>query len=204
MLDYDAEAASYDDERGGLARAREAATAVITLAPDGGLYLDIAGGTGIVSNEVALAGASVIVLDASHGMLSKAAERLPGRAVQARAESLPIASDSMDAVTAIWLLHLLDDPAPVVAEAARVLRSGGRFVTTVDKAAAHGYAFEDNPTDGVARITELAAAHGMRPAGAATFVGRGQDRGDGSEPVYTVVAFAKTSRPTDVRSVSPP
>ncbi|MFC4122604.1 hypothetical protein [Nonomuraea zeae] len=33
---------------------------------------------------------------------------------------------------------MLDDARPVIAEAARVLRPGGVFVTTVDKRAAHG------------------------------------------------------------------
>jgi ubiquinone/menaquinone biosynthesis C-methylase UbiE len=42
-------------------------------------------------------------------------------------------------VTAIWLLHLVGDPAPILGEVARVLRAGGRFVTTVDKNAAHGH-----------------------------------------------------------------
>ncbi|NEB79499.1 class I SAM-dependent methyltransferase, partial [Streptomyces sp. SID14478] len=50
---------------------------------------------------------------------------------------LPFADGTFDAVTSVWLLHLLDDAAPVIAEAARVLRPGGVYLTTVDKSAAH-------------------------------------------------------------------
>ncbi|MCW2605057.1 MAG: SAM-dependent methyltransferase [Pseudonocardiales bacterium] len=199
MLEYDAEAAHYDETRGGLPRATEAAEAVLRLVSPGraadtaGRYLDIAGGTGIVSAAVAAAsGGSMIVADLSHGMLRKAAERLPGRAIQARAEALPIASASIDVVTAIWLLHLLPDAAPIVDEVARVLRPGGRLVTTVDKNAAHGHRDPDaGPPDGLARLTALAAAHGMALTGTTTFAGVGQLRPDGAVPTFTVASFAK-------------
>ena len=193
MLEYDAEAAHYDETRGGLPRASEAAGAVLRLASSTGRYLDIAGGTGIVSAEVAAgSGGSLIVADLSHGMLLKAAQRLPGRAVQARAEALPIASASIDVVTAIWLLHLVPDAAPIVAQVARVLRPGGRFVTTVDKNAAHGHRDPAaGPTDGLALLTALCAAHGMTPTGTTTFAGVGQLRPDGAVPTFTVAAFAQ-------------
>ncbi len=43
----------------------------------------------------------------------------------------PFPNESFDVVTAAYLLHLLDPPArrAVIAEAARVLRPGGRMVT---------------------------------------------------------------------------
>ena len=193
MLEYDVEAAHYDSTRGGLPRASEAAAAVLRLASSTGRYLDIAGGTGIVSQQVAAgSGGSMVVADLSHGMLVKASERLPGRAVQSRAEALPIATASIDVVTAIWLLHLLPDAAPIVDEVARVLRPGGAFVTTVDKNVAHGHRDPaTGPPDGLARLTALCAAHGMAPAGATTFVGVGQQRPDGAVPTFAVAAFAK-------------
>lgn len=193
MLEYDVEAANYDETRGGLPRATEAAGAVLRLAPSSGRYLDIAGGTGIVSAQVAAgSGGSMIVADLSHGMLQKAAQRLPGRAVQSRAQALPIASVSVDVVTAIWLLHLVPDAAPIVAEAARVLRAGGRFVTTVDKNAAHGHRDPaTGPPDGLALLTALAASHAMTLTGTTTFAGVGQLRPDGVVPTFTVAAFAK-------------
>lgn len=193
MLEYDVEAAHYDQTRGGAPRAREAAEAVLRLAPSGRRYLDIAGGTGIVSAQVAVgSGGSMVVADLSLGMLAKAAQRLPGRVIQSRAEALPIASASIDVVTAIWLLHLVGDAAPVLAEVARVLRAGGRFVTTVDKNAAHGHHDPaTGPPDGLGRLSALAAVHAMTPAGTTTFAGVGQLRPDGTVPIFTVAAFAK-------------
>lgn len=190
MLDYDDEAPRYDEERGGLARAKEAAAAVLRLVPASGVCVDLAGGTGIVSAELAAGGLEVLVVDLSHGMLRRAHERLPGRAIQARAESLPLLPASVEVVSITWLLHLLPDASPVIIEAARVLRSGGTFLTTVDKNAAHGKPRPD-PTDGYELISELTAANGLSESGRTTFVGRGQDRGDGTEPVFTVVAFTK-------------
>ncbi|MGH3330128.1 MAG: class I SAM-dependent methyltransferase, partial [Nocardioidaceae bacterium] len=76
---YDAEAAVYDESRGGLARASAAAEAVGSLVPTRGVAVDVAGGTGIVSAELARLGFSVVVTDLSVGMLSVAWPRLPGR-----------------------------------------------------------------------------------------------------------------------------
>ncbi|MGH3447965.1 MAG: class I SAM-dependent methyltransferase, partial [Nocardioidaceae bacterium] len=137
MLDYDAEAGRYDETRGGERRAAAAADAIDQLLPGPGQrVVDVAGGTGIVSAQLAARGhPDVYVSDRSVGMLQVASTRLPGHAVQADATSLPLLAGSMDAVTTIWLLHLLGIEAVglVVAEVARVLRDGGRFITTVDK-----------------------------------------------------------------------
>ncbi|MGN6130077.1 MAG: class I SAM-dependent methyltransferase, partial [Nocardioidaceae bacterium] len=123
---YDAEAQVYDETRGGAARGRAAAEAVAELVPVGGTLVDVAGGTGVVSLELARLGWSVLVLDASPGMLGVAGGRLPGRVAARRAELRPVAAGSVDVVTGVWLLHLLDGPTAdrVVAEAARGLRPG--------------------------------------------------------------------------------
>ena len=64
MVDYDAEAATYDETRGGTARAQAAASAVAALlAP--GRVLDVGGGTGLVSLGLARRGVDVVVLDRS-------------------------------------------------------------------------------------------------------------------------------------------
>ncbi|HET7682288.1 MAG TPA: class I SAM-dependent methyltransferase, partial [Marmoricola sp.] len=124
---YDAEAGVYDESRGGRDRARAAAAAVLALVPAGGTALDVAGGTGIVSAELADAGFEVVVADLSLGMLSVAATRLPGRTIAAAAERLPVRDACVDVVTTIWLLHLVPIAVAdtVIAEAARVLRPGG-------------------------------------------------------------------------------
>ena len=170
---YDAEALVYDDSRGGLPRAQAAAAGVASLVPSRGVAVDVAGGTGIVSLELARLGFSLIVVDLSTGMLAVADERLPGRVVAASADALPIRSGSVDLVTTIWLLHLLPIKIAdqVVAEAARVLRPGGHFVTTVDKDLAHG---RDRRTNGdhAERITAVASRHRLRFAGQTSFIGR--------------------------------
>lgn len=193
MLDYDNEAEGYDESRGGLPRAAAAAQAVHRLLGDGlGPVIDIAGGTGIVTAELAAAGHQVVVADLSHGMLGIAETRLPGRAVQADAGRLPIRDGSVGAVMSIWLLHLLKPAiaAGVVAEAGRVLRPGGRYLTTVDKDAAQGRQ-RQHPTDRRDRIEQLCAASGLQPAGETTFAGHGQGGGVRPDPVYTLLAFAR-------------
>jgi ubiquinone/menaquinone biosynthesis C-methylase UbiE len=189
---YDREAAVYDESRGGAERARNAAAAVATLLPPGGRLLDVAGGTGIVSAELAAQGRDVVVVDLSIGMLRLAGERLPGRVAAARADLLPVADGSVDAVTAIWVLHLLPTEVAdrVVAEAARALRPGGRLVTTVDKHRAHGR--DGGEADHRDRVLAVAARHGLQPAGEAAFSGRSQwgSAGDG-DPVFPLVALVK-------------
>ncbi|ASY31958.1 MULTISPECIES: class I SAM-dependent DNA methyltransferase [Streptomyces] len=186
MLDYDDEAARYDESRGGLPRARAAAEAVAGLLPRRTRTLvDLACGTGIVGGCLREAGYTVLGVDLSAGMLHQAAGRLDA-AVRADARALPLAPGSAEAVTAVWLLNLVDDAAPFVAEVARVLRPGGLFVTTVDKSAAHARGSDMDALldpyrpvelpDGAGRVTALAAAHDLRPHGSARFTGHGQGR----------------------------
>ncbi|NBE96825.1 methyltransferase domain-containing protein [Nonomuraea sp. KC401] len=187
MLDYDREAAHYDETRGGLPRAEAAAGAVRGLVP-GGTLLDVACGTGLVSGELARRGLRVLGVDASAGMAGVAAGRVP--VVLGDGFLLPVGDGSVDAVTTIWLLHLLDDARPVIAEAARVVRPGGVYVTTVDKRAAHEGGRRGRPADGAELVVAEAARHGLRQGGEATFVGHGQGR-DGPDPVFRLLAFTR-------------
>jgi len=190
---YDSEATRYDQSRGGEARADAAADAIRRLLPTSArLVLDVAGGTGIVGARLDKPARRVICVDRSVGMATIAATRLPNRVVRGDATQLPLATGSVDAVTTIWLLHLLDEKssAEVLAEAARVLHPDGTLITTTDKSEAH-YRAEDDvadvlgqpwratrspATDGWNRITELAASHGLAPVGRTTFTGLGQGR----------------------------
>ncbi|GAA4882669.1 class I SAM-dependent methyltransferase [Kitasatospora terrestris] len=191
MLDYDHEATRYDATRGGEPRAEAAAAAVERLLPPGArTVLDLACGTGIVTRRLRRPGRTVIGVDRSPGMLAAAAQRLPGGLVRADATRLPLVRGSVDAVVTVWLLHLLPDPLPVLAEAARVLHPGGVLVTTVDKDDA--YFAEDSD---LARLTgplrlryasrlpdhaplliERAAGLGLRPGDETVFPGTGQGR----------------------------
>ncbi len=190
---YDAEATAYDETRGGAARGRAAAEAVAALVPAGGTLVDVAGGTGVVSVELARLGWSVLVLDGSPGMLAVASGRLPGRVAVSRAERLPVRDGSVDVVTAVWLLHLLDVPTAdrVVAEAARVLRPGGHLVTTVDKALAHGR-LPKRPSDNRERLELAARRAGLAFTAATSFSGRSAwgSATDG-DPVFPLAAFLK-------------
>ncbi|MEO6144233.1 MAG: class I SAM-dependent methyltransferase [Dermatophilaceae bacterium] len=185
-FDYAVEAERYDATRGGQERAEAAAAAIIGLVPVLGTVLDVAGGTGIVSRRMAARGHRVAVIDLIPEMLRLAQARLPGVAACMDASRLAVADASIDTVTMVWLLHLVPNVEPLIADAARVLRSGGHLVTTVDKAAANGEVRE-NPSDARAIVTGLAAVHGLVPAGETSFVGVGQRGG----PVYTLLSFVR-------------
>lgn len=189
MPDYDVEYARYDATRGGEPRAEAAAAAVAPMLP-AGLVLDVAGGTGLVARGLVRRGLRVVVVDRSPGMLGLARDRL-GSVLRADAARLPVLGGSCDGVLMMWLLHLLDDAAPVLAEAARVLRPGGVLVTTVDKAAAHGYR-DDTPTDAAGRVMAQAAAVGLLVSGRSSYVGVGQGRDGGPDPVYPLLAFRRS------------
>jgi ubiquinone/menaquinone biosynthesis C-methylase UbiE len=190
MLDYDREAPRYDDTRGGEARAQAAAAAIERLLPENACVVgDFACGTGIVTGLLRRPGRSVLGVDRSAGMLSLAAGRLPGAVLRADATAVPLASGGLDAVVIIWLLHLLEDAAPALAEAARVLRPGGLLITTVDKDAGGSIRPEGPAADRFERVAELAAGHGLRPVGETGFTGVGQGRGGRPDPVYRLVAF---------------
>jgi ubiquinone/menaquinone biosynthesis C-methylase UbiE len=189
---YDAEAGVYDDTRGGMPRARAAAAAITSLVPVGGTALDVAGGTGIVSAELARLGYSVVVVDLSVGMLTVAATRLPGRVIAAPADRLAVRDGSIDLVSTVWLLHLLPIPIAdrVVAEAARVLRPGGHFVTTVDKDLAHGHVRRTNADHGE-RVTAVARRHRLGFVGAASFEAGTQWASAAEGQVFAVSAFRR-------------
>jgi septum formation protein len=171
---YDQEADRYDESRGGHERARAAAGALHRLLPDRGTVLDVAAGTGIVGAELAALGHLVHGADLSQGMLLKARIRLPGHIVRADAAALPVADGSVAAVTAVWLLHMLEDTDAVLAEAARVLRPDGVLLTTVDKTESHRVADGRGPADGraadgLASLTARAERYGLELTGATTF-----------------------------------
>ncbi|MGW2235456.1 class I SAM-dependent methyltransferase [Streptomyces sp. NPDC001759] len=191
MIDYDGEARNYDAARGGEPRALAAADAVERLLPQGPCsILDIACGTGIVTRRLLRSERVVVGVDRSPGMLSLAGRRVPGGVVRGDARRLPFASDGVDAVVMVWLLHLLPDPASVLAEAARVLRPGGVLITTVDKDDAYFVQDSDiaqvtaelrrqyapRVPDGSAWVLGWAAKQGLDRAGRTVFPGTGQGR----------------------------
>jgi len=194
VLDYDREAGRYDVTRGGDARAQAAAGAIETLLTGLGAaparIVDVGCGTGIVTVRLARLGRSVAGVERSGGMAAVAATRLPGQITLGDGNRLPLGRRSVDAVTMVWLLHLLSpaDSASALAEAERVLRPGGLLITTVGKDdAAYGAAddaaaiiapvrarFDHAPTDGLERVLDLGEPLGLALAARTTFTGLGQ------------------------------
>jgi SAM-dependent methyltransferase len=100
--------------------------------------LEIGCGSAPCARWLRTAGADVVALDLSAGMLARAAElnRSSGvdvPLVQADAGALPLASGSVDlACSAFGGLPFVADVEGALAEVARVLRPGGRFVASVN------------------------------------------------------------------------
>jgi demethylmenaquinone methyltransferase / 2-methoxy-6-polyprenyl-1,4-benzoquinol methylase len=118
-------------------RWRRSMVSTIGAAP-GDRVLDVATGTGLVTAElVRRYGCSVVGLDQSEQMLTRARSRVASDAglaarvtlVRGEAESLPFASGEFDALTFTYLLRYMDDPAATVRELARVVRPGGRIAS---------------------------------------------------------------------------
>ena len=93
--------------------------------------LELGCGTGKNTEWLAAKARSVTALDFSHGMLARARERLTSSNVRFAwhdiREPLPVEDGSVDVVVGNLVLEHVDDLAPVFAEAARVLTSGGQF-----------------------------------------------------------------------------
>ena len=105
-----------------------------TKASPSARVLDVATGTGLVATElVRRYGCSVVGLDQSEAMLSRARRRLARETVLAdrielvrgEAETLPFADGEFDAVTSGYLFRYVDDPASTIRELARVVKAGG-------------------------------------------------------------------------------
>jgi demethylmenaquinone methyltransferase / 2-methoxy-6-polyprenyl-1,4-benzoquinol methylase len=93
--------------------------------PPGAVVLDLACGTGALGELAQRAGYRVVGADMSAGML---AGRSPGSpALQSDAAALGIADGSFDGVVCGYALRNFTDLAASLAEAARVLRPGGRI-----------------------------------------------------------------------------
>ena len=99
--------------------------------------LDVAPGpAGIALAVAARTGADVVGVDLNEPMLRAGLPnvRRPGqrgrvRLAAARADDLPFADGTFDAVTFSYLLRYVDDPAATIAEMARCLRPGGTLAS---------------------------------------------------------------------------
>jgi len=108
----------------GLDRRWRARTVHALGLPAGSSVLDLACGTGDLAGLVGRGGCRVVGSDLSAGMLAMRRESFP--AVQADAAALPFGDGSLDGVVCGYALRNFTDLAASLAEAARVLRPGGR------------------------------------------------------------------------------
>lgn len=93
--------------------------------------LDVASGTGVVARaalEATGGELNIVALDPSVGMLLAGRPKRRLDAVQAKAESLPIASNSFDLITIGFALRHFADLNAVFTECFRVLRPGGKLL----------------------------------------------------------------------------
>lgn len=122
-------AARYNDSFGVLTgQSVEAVLDAADVGPDKGM-LDLACGTGKHAVAAVARGARVNGLDLSEAMVAQAKASCPGADIDVGdAQDLPYEEKSFDAVVCgFGLLHFPDAHA-AVAEVARILRPGGRFV----------------------------------------------------------------------------
>ena len=107
---------------------RKVATSIIAPKP-GMRILDIAAGTGSSSRSLADAGAEVIPLDFSKGMLEAGRKRHPDLAfTHGDALALTFKDNEFDVTTLSFGLRNTTDTLKALRESLRVLRPGGRMV----------------------------------------------------------------------------
>ncbi len=95
----------------------------------GQVVLDLAAGTGTSSVPFVDAGAQVVSVDMSLGMLAEGRKRNPGLSfVAGDALALPFADDAFDAATISFGLRNVQDTEGALTELLRVVKPGGRLV----------------------------------------------------------------------------
>ena len=105
--------------------------ALLALLPPGWTVVDLGCGTGVLAAALAPHVGRVVGVDQSAAMLRAAARRTAGLPnVELRRgdlEALPLRDGECDAALLVLVLSYLADPAAALAEAARVVKPGGRL-----------------------------------------------------------------------------
>lgn len=117
-------------------RAGQAAVRRRLLAKAEGRTLEIGAGSGFNLPHYTSGVTELVLSEPSPHMLAQLRTRLESNPpavggwelVEAEAESLPFEDDSFDTVTGGFILCTIPDPAVALAEVARVLRPGGRYL----------------------------------------------------------------------------
>ena len=143
---------------------------------DPGEVLDIASGDGVLAELLGPRAARYVCIDSSPKVVAAARERLRGqRNVEVREgdmHALEFADGSFDLVLLMHALTYSERPAAAVAEAARVLRPGGRLLATTlarhehrNAVAPYGHA---NLGFSLRELRRLASSAGLEVVGAET------------------------------------
>lgn len=130
------------------------------IAVEGAQVIDVGAGTGIAGAELRRRGARVVVsVDLEADML-RAGDAAPHtaavRAVVADVAALPFRAGAFDLAVAAFVLNHVTEPARVLREIARTVRSGGALVASV---------FSVSTTSGRSVVDEVAAGLGWRQPG---------------------------------------
>ncbi|MFN7159800.1 MAG: class I SAM-dependent methyltransferase, partial [Erythrobacter cryptus] len=174
----------------------------LSAAPLGAL-LDIGTGTGRMAELLADAADHVVALDRNLEMLRVARaklQHLPAariELVQGDFYDLPFADASFDTVVLHQVLHFAPDPFPALAEAARVIRPGGR-IAIVDFAAHQREELRDRHQHARLGFADRQMAELLRDAGFAASAPIALEGGD-----LTVKIWLGTRRAASVSPATP-
>lgn len=156
------------------AYARGAIGAIKERAAPDATVLDVAAGTGILTGQLVRARLEVIAVEPVEEMLVQLVRTLPSvAAVRGVAEALPVADARVDVVVVGEAFHWFDVPT-ALAEAARVLRPGGRLMLLWNR--------RDDSVDWVEQYGRIVVSE--RPEGRPY-----PQRADWAEPVAATGAF---------------
>ena len=129
---FESAAGEWDATRAELFGYAADGSALFALLDAGWTVGDLGCGTGSTSAVLAPWVSRVIAVDGSSAMLEAAGSRLSGADnVELRRgdlEALPIGDSELDVALLLLVLHHVAEPALVLAEAARVVRPGGRLM----------------------------------------------------------------------------
>jgi ubiquinone/menaquinone biosynthesis C-methylase UbiE/DNA-binding transcriptional ArsR family regulator len=129
---FSTRAGQWDKVRAELYGSRADLDPLVALLDPSWTVADLGCGTGQTTAALAPFVARVIAVDESSAMLAAARRRLSAHENvelrSGRLEDLPLDDASVDVAILSLVLHFVVDPAAVIAEAARVLRPGGRLL----------------------------------------------------------------------------